>query len=54
MQQEVDIVEKSFNWTIAKNWAEWWMRPSHLQMLHKYFHSWIQVFGIGALQQQIR
>ena len=36
-QQEIDFVDKSCNWTIAKNWAEWWMRSSHLQMLHKDF-----------------
>ena len=36
-QQEVDFIDKSCNWSIAKNWAEWWMRSSHLRMLHKDF-----------------
>ena len=36
-QQEIDFIDKLCNWTIAKNWAEWWMRLSRLQMLHKDF-----------------
>ena len=36
-QQEVDFIDKSCNWSIAKNWAEWWIRSSHLRMLHKDF-----------------
>ena len=34
---EVVFVDKSCNWSKAKNWAEWWLRPKHLQMLHKDF-----------------
>lgn len=34
---EASFVDKSCNWSKAKNWAEWWLRPKHLQMLHKDF-----------------
>ena len=34
---EAAFVDKSCNWSKAKNWAEWWLRPKHLQMLHKDF-----------------
>ena len=34
---EVAFVDKSCNWSKATNWAEWWLRPKHLQMLHKDF-----------------
>ena len=34
---EAVFVDKSCNWSKAKNWAEWWLRPKHLQMLHKDF-----------------
>ena len=36
-EQEIKFIDESCNWSIAKNWAEWWMRQSHLQMLHKGF-----------------
>ena len=36
-QKDVDFVDRSCDWSIAKNWAEWWMRPSHLQMLHPHY-----------------
>ena len=34
---EAAFVDESCNWSKAKNWAEWWLRPKHLQMLHKDF-----------------
>ena len=34
---EAAFVDKCCNWSKAKNWAEWWLRPKHLQMLHKDF-----------------
>ena len=34
---KVAFVDKCCNWSKAKNWAEWWLRPKHLQMLHKDF-----------------
>ena len=34
---EAAFVDKCCNWTKAKNWAEWWLRPKHLQMLYKDF-----------------
>ena len=34
---EAVFVDKCCNWSKAKNWAEWWLRPKHLQMLHKDF-----------------
>ena len=34
---EAIFADKWCNWSKAKNWAEWWLRPKHLQMLHKYF-----------------
>ena len=35
--EEASFVDKWCNWSKAKNWAEWWLRPKHLQMLHKDF-----------------
>ena len=34
---EAAFVDKCCNWSKAKNWTEWWLRPKHLQMLHKDF-----------------
>ena len=34
---EVAFVDKCCNWSKVKNWAEWWLRPKHPQMLHKDF-----------------
>ena len=34
---EASFVDKWCNWSKAKNWAERWLRPKHLQMLHKHF-----------------
>ena len=34
---ETNFVDKWCYWSKAKNWAEWWLRPKHLQMLYKDF-----------------
>ena len=34
---EAAFVDKCCNWSKAKNWAQWWLRPKHLKMLHKDF-----------------
>jgi len=34
---EAAFVHKCCNWSKAKIWAEWWLRPKRLQMLHKDF-----------------
>ena len=33
--EEVEFLYKNCNWTAAKKWVEWWIRPQHLKMLHK-------------------
>ena len=34
---EAAFVNKHCNWSKAKKWVEWWLRPKHLKMLHKDF-----------------
>ena len=34
---EVHFIEKECDWSIAKNWAQWWARCEHLKMLSKVF-----------------
>ncbi len=34
---DAKFVHDKCNWSAAKNWASWWMRPAHLQMLHRDF-----------------
>ena len=36
---DAEFVDKHCDWVAAKHWAAWWMRPAHLQMLHKDFSS---------------
>ena len=31
ISDEATFVDKWCNWSKAKNWAEWWLRPKHLQ-----------------------
>ena len=31
------VVTQDCNWSVAKSWVQWWIRPSHLQMLCKSF-----------------
>jgi len=35
--EEAEFVDKHCNWSGASKWAEWWIRPQHLKMLHKDF-----------------
>ena len=32
-----NFIDKQCDWTIAKHWAQWWTRSSHLKMLSKAF-----------------
>ena len=34
---EANFVDSSCNWQRAKHWAEWWLHPQHIQMLHQEF-----------------
>jgi len=34
---EAEFVDNRCNWSGASKWAEWWIRPQHLKMLHKDF-----------------
>ena len=34
---DAEFVDQQCDWTKAAHWAAWWMRPAHLQMLHKDF-----------------
>ena len=31
------VVDQDCDWTAAKSWVQWWIRPKHLQMLAKPF-----------------
>lgn len=35
--EDATYIEKHCKWSPAKHWAEWWIKPHHLQMLHKDF-----------------
>ena len=35
--QDSTFIDKQCDWSAATRWAEWWMQPRHLQMLHKDF-----------------
>ena len=37
--EDASFLEKHCDWSLAKKWVEWWMRPCHLSMLHKDFSS---------------
>ena len=36
-QNEVQLIDSQCDWSIAKNWAQWWARHDHLKMLSKVF-----------------
>ena len=36
-RDDAELVDNHCDWTIAEHWASWWMRPTHLKMLHKDF-----------------
>ena len=38
-QSEIELVDSQCNWSIAKNWAQWWSKYEHLTMLCKVFSS---------------
>ena len=33
--EDATYIQDECDWSIAKSWANWWTRPSHLKMLHK-------------------
>jgi len=35
--EDTNFIDKQCDWAIAKHWAQWWRRSSHLQMLSKAF-----------------
>ena len=35
--EDATFIDTHCNWSAARNWASWWLRPSHLQMLHVDF-----------------
>ena len=37
--EDAQFVDKNFDWTAARNWAQWWTRATHLRMLSKTFSS---------------
>ena len=36
-QQDADYVDNNCDWSMAKHWAEWWSKASHLRRLCKTF-----------------
>ena len=36
-QQDADYVDNNCDWSMAKHWAEWWSKASHLRRLCKAF-----------------
>ena len=37
--QDSKFIDEQCDWSAATMWAQWWMQPRHLQMLHKDFSS---------------
>ena len=39
---EATFVDKQCNWSKAKNWTQWWLRPKRLKMPHKdfFYNEW--------------
>ena len=35
--QEATIIDEQCNWSVAKHWAQWWTRATHLKMLSQIF-----------------
>ena len=35
--EDAKFIDTHCNWSAAQNWPSWWLRPSHLQMLHVDF-----------------
>ena len=35
--EDAKFIDSHSDWSRANGWAKWWMRPGHLQMLHKDF-----------------
>ena len=35
MASDATFIDLETNWSKAKKWVEWWMRPTHLKLLHK-------------------
>ena len=38
-KEEIKLIDKECDWSIAKHWAQWWARCEHLKMLSKVFTS---------------
>ena len=36
-QEDADCVDNNCDWSLAKHWAEWWSKASHLKRLCKAF-----------------
>ena len=54
--EDAKFIDTHCNRSAAQNWALWWLRPSHLQMLHVDFspmidHVWESV---QIIQMQLR
>ena len=43
--EDTKFIDNHCNWSAAQNWASWWLRPSHLQMLHVEFSPMIDRVG---------
>ena len=50
---EANFVDSNCNWQKAKHWAEWWLRPQHLRMLHQEFSEMEVDNCIGCVAHQI-
>ena len=37
ISQDADYVDNNCDWSMAKHWAEWWSKTSHLRRLCKAF-----------------
>ena len=54
---EAEYVDKSCNWSAAKKWVEWWIRPQHLKMLHEDytdmdFETWAKCPTTNAVERK--
>ena len=49
--EDANFIDKQCDWAIAKHWAQWWTKSSHLQMLSKAFSPMEKEVWQNVLQQ---
>ena len=55
-KEDAAYIQNECDWTIAQSWANWWTRPSHLEMLTKTIQKWMILYGksVQEIQMQLK